>query len=1014
MADTNKINVEKSKRPPRRRGRKGNKTVGNDFPQIEENEVEANTQAKYRPHKTLLIQMTEDIPTWHECGRNSKNRDDTIFSVHATSKSTGSNEKMSTNPHQLVSKYRDLADSIFKQEVIIFRHHSSDSSDKDEKWVENTMRKGTLKDRIAAMSVVLSSHPVHKFYALDMLFNLVGVSYGGSNNANPTNQRVGQMASEALTDLFSNTLIPPHRKLVGLEARPLFLFDDFQDNGQVKRHISPRTLLLWRYEDILKSKYNAFLTQYLAKTLSQNSTSSLDLTKSVALRTACSLLKEIPEGEQILLSMVVNKIGDPSKKIAAAAAHELRGILDMHPNMMNTIAREVQQLAYRPHLSSRALYNCITFLNQLKLIKKEESSNLASIDDQKKGQPDESFSLPASLVNTYFQLFEVAVNKGHSSSKKKRRDTAAAAMKSRLLGALLTGVNRAHPYLPSKDIGMEQHIDALYKISHISPPSVRTQALMLLFHLAVGSGGEPSRSENITEYEASRKDRFYRALYSKVGDPIMLLAGRQLTLFFNLIYKAMKNDTNDARVIAFGKRLLHVTFHSTPATISGALFLISEVVKHQPSLHASVFSTSGHMATFCPLKREPSAAFTPVGKFADKTDADELEKLDDAVSTNIASIWELALTLHHYHPTVSKFSSSLTDIKYNGDPLRDFTLAPFLDKFAFRNPKALKKTSKKSIGARRSGLEAGKLSIASLPMNDPSVWKKEEKQASEREDFFKKFFAERARRDVLKGIDRGENVSEDTDALENAENNAENKEMDLDWDTDEEEEEFVQNLAEKLIENSAGEMVNFDDEDPDMGGWVDVEDSDSYVDDDDDDDSATESREVQFAAFDGIASGGTSGTDEDSTGGDSISEKNSEDDEMALQFVGSDNSESDEKDNISPENLADKMTNQSAFADASEYDEIIAKALSEKSGIKRALASDDTEVSQEVSQKVSSNKGRRRKSTIIAKALSEKSGIKRALASDDTEVSQEVSRKVSSNKGRRRKSTTKRKKAKTA
>jgi len=955
MTDTNTINGEKSKRPPRRRGRKGNKTAGDDFPQIEDKEVEANNQTKYRPHKSLLIQLTEEIPTWHECGRNSKNRDDTIYSVHTDLKST-TNEKMRTNPHQLVTKYRDLADSIFKQEVIIFRHYSSDSSEKDEKWVENTMRKGTLKDRIAAMSVVLSSHPVHKFYALDMLFNLVGVSYGGSNNANHTNQRVGQMASEALTDLFSNTLIPPHRKLIGLEARPLFLFDDFQDNGQVKRHISPRTLLLWRYEDILKSKYTAFLTQYLGKTLSQNSTSSLDLTKSVALRTACVLLKEIPEGEQILLSMVVNKIGDPSKKIAAAAAHELRGILDMHPNMMNTIAREVQQLAYRPHLSSRALYNCITFLNQLKLVNKEESTDLASTDDQKKGKPDESFSLPASLVNTYFQLFEVAVNKGHSSTKKKRRDTAAAAMKSRLLGALLTGVNRAHPYLPSKDVGMEQHVDALYKISHISPPSVRTQALMLLFHLAVGSGGEPSRGDNISESEASRKDRFYRALYSKVGDPIMLSAGRQLTLFFNLIYKAMKNDTNDARVIAFGKRLLHVTFHATPATISGALFLLSEVVKHQPSLHASVFSTSGHLSTFCPLKREPSAAFTPVVKSTDKTDLNELEKLDDTVNTNTASIWELALTLHHYHPTVSKFSSSLSDIKYNGDPLRDFTLAPFLDKFAFRNPKTLKKINKKSIGARRSGLEAGKLSVASLPMNDPSVWKNEETKASEREDFFKKFFVERARRDVLKGINRGESAFEETHALENAEN----KEVDLDWDTDEEEDEFVQNLAEKLMENSAGEMVNFDDEDPDVEGWddVDVEDSDSNV-DDNDDSSATESKEGQFAAFDGIANGSASGTDEDSTGGAAIGEDDSEDDEMVLQFAGSDNSENEEEEKVTSEKPADEMTTQSAFADASEYDELIAKALSEKSGLKRALVSDDTEVT----QKVSSKQGKRRKRT---------------------------------------------------
>jgi hypothetical protein len=39
--------------------------------------------------------------------------------------------------------------------------------------------------------------------------------------------------------------------------------------------------------------------------------------------------------------LIVNKIGDPGRKIASAAGHQLRLILEDHPVMVNVIAREV-------------------------------------------------------------------------------------------------------------------------------------------------------------------------------------------------------------------------------------------------------------------------------------------------------------------------------------------------------------------------------------------------------------------------------------------------------------------------------------------------------------------------------------------------------------------------------------------------------------------------------------------------------------------------------------------------
>merc|ERR1712150_234903 len=112
-----------------------------------------------------------------------------------------------------------------------------------------------------------------------------------------------------------------------------------------------------------------------------------------------------------------------------------------------------------------------------------------------KNQP----SLVVSLVNTYFRMFDVAMRASDEKT----------GLKSRLLSALLTGINRAHPYLPDKDQGLEEHIDALYNVVHIAAPAASTQAMMLLFHVAVGT----SDKKGLSEARKKKHDRFYRAVY---------------------------------------------------------------------------------------------------------------------------------------------------------------------------------------------------------------------------------------------------------------------------------------------------------------------------------------------------------------------------------------------------------------------------------------------------------------------------------------------------------------------
>lgn len=956
------IGTESRDRAPRRRGRKGNDAGGaiqktNTYqqkdnkgsfpPQQGQNGIVTTNSLSYKPHKSLLIHLTEQTPTWYECGRHTPGRDDTVSSISSSLPVPAKgNHKMKLNPPHIVQKYRNLADQIYSQEISLFRDSNSGGGS-DERWVESTMKRGTLKDRVAAMSVVVTGNPVHKINALDMLLNLAGVSTSDSRSTSQPNARVSQMAAEALTDLFSNTLIPNNRKLIALESRPLFLYDeDFhgsennitkgkRDSKEVKkktpsvsRTLSPRILLLWRYEEILKQKYDSFLTGFVGKTLSE---ASLDLNKSFALRTAANLFRDLPEGEQVLLIMMVNKIGDPSKKIAAAAGHQLRQILSQHPQMSNIVAREVQQLAHRPHLSSRALYNCIVFLNQLKLSHDDETIIQSS------GPNSKPFSLPSSLIKTYFHLFEVAVTKRDTANDGK------GILRSRLLGALLTGVNRAHPYLPVDDQSMEEHIDSLYRISHISPPAASTQAFMLLFNLAVGTSDEKQEDKSKTngaedKTKTARKGRFYRALYSKLSDPAML-KGRQVTMFFNLIYKAMKNDTDDARVVAFAKRLLYTTIHSSSAVIAASLFLLSEVMKYQTALRQSLSENLSFL--YDPLKREPTAAFTPIDASQDNN--------PDVVVTDqdFCSLWETTLTLQHYHPSVSKFTSSVGEILYNGDPLRDFTLAPFLDKFAFRNAKSSKKISQQlkrgeSIGERRKGMEGTILALSSLPVNDPSF--AQSTDVNEDDQFFHKFFVERAKRDEIKGISRGtgdrNNEEQKEEEDEHFDAMKENGDGDVDWESDDEEDKFAQGLAEKLMESAGNGKANFDDEDPDLEGWSDMDDDDS------------ESKENESNSIKDDEDSDENGSDSDKLpefGNDDESDS----DEMYANFM-EDESDDDEDDELQGTSNSSKqkggmagkkMKNLSTFVDADEIDELVSKAQAKRHRTSKDHSKDDQNVS---------------------------------------------------------------------
>jgi ribosome biogenesis protein MAK21 len=245
-------------------------------------------------------------------------------------------------------------------------------------------------------------------------------------------------------------------------------------------------LLYWAMEDGVKRRYAAFVMA-----LEEISKDNLDYLREKAIKCAYALLAAKPELESKLLMLIVNKLGDPSRKVASRASYVLQLLLTEHPAMKLIVTKEVERFLYRPNLSDRARYVGVLFLSQI-LLDRHYAEN-------------EGEGLARRLIDIYFTLFGLIVDgklglaakleqekvaKRRDGKKKKKKNEnenenmgtrgggggggdvdvdvdvaassesrksnkqtkAASTMDARILSALLTGVNRAFPYMPAEEV----------------------------------------------------------------------------------------------------------------------------------------------------------------------------------------------------------------------------------------------------------------------------------------------------------------------------------------------------------------------------------------------------------------------------------------------------------------------------------------------------------------------------------------------------------------------------------
>jgi ribosome biogenesis protein MAK21 len=169
--------------------------------------------------------------------------------------------------------------------------------------------------------------------------------------------------------------------------------------------------MIWLFEDYVKDRYTEFL-----RALEASSHDSVLFTKKKVQNIAYDLILEKPEQEMVLLQLLVNKMGDTENKVASNSVYLMTLMLEKHPAMKLAVVKEVESFLHRPHVSLRAQYYAVIFLNQLILTK-------------------DNVDLSKKLLTIYFSMFKKLVANQRN-------------LESKMLSALLTGVNRAFPFAP--------------------------------------------------------------------------------------------------------------------------------------------------------------------------------------------------------------------------------------------------------------------------------------------------------------------------------------------------------------------------------------------------------------------------------------------------------------------------------------------------------------------------------------------------------------------------------------
>ena len=415
------------------------------------------------------------------------------------------NQKISTNVTDVKRLPRDQelalkreAEELLASDVQMYKKSLDKGRKSEFEWIWKVLHNGALADKLSANSLLNQDSAVHNLTSLKAMLQL----------CQSKGKREFLLASEHLKELLLADILPPFKlthfgeSVVGVPS-----------SGR-ERSIH---LILSYYEDQLKFLYKEFID-----TIEKLSHDAVVATKNKSIYMLYELLSNKPEQEQLLLSHLANKLGDPCPKAAAHALHLLNKlVVQDHPAMKEVVVKEVERVLFRANIKERTQYRCLCLFQGLRL----------SLSDQ---------SLANRLMEIYFSFFTKCVKSGDVNNK--------------TMSVILSGVTRALPYSSMGKAAVKKHMDTFYKLVYLVNTGIAIQVFVLVLQVV----SAPANRRHNSDESEKLTDRFLSSLYRFLLKQDLFDSSSRMPMFFNLLFKALKFDKQACRMYAFVKRLLQV------------------------------------------------------------------------------------------------------------------------------------------------------------------------------------------------------------------------------------------------------------------------------------------------------------------------------------------------------------------------------------------------------------------------------------------------------------------------
>eukprot|EP00744_Colponema_vietnamica_P011384 GILI01016012.1.p1 GENE.GILI01016012.1~~GILI01016012.1.p1 ORF type:complete len:913 (-),score=297.73 GILI01016012.1:94-2832(-) len=557
----------------------------------------------------------------------------------------------------------DLDNLSAEAQQLLDEETAARQSERGRWYTQQFLSRGTTSDRIASAAVKLSENDF-MFFIADSFALLFDTARNDSHHY--------EAALKALAAVWPR-LMPP-RPLKRFIAQYFTTLPSAETNPEDRKKV----LIYWYLEDLLKRTYSQFLS--LAEASMKD---KLAVRRESWLDTIGKVLNLVAEGRPVVISLLVDKLGDPLSSVSHKSYHLLLNMLSESSLNQALLQTELERVAFLKGCPPKTIKYCVNVMNQLVFNKDERK-------------------LALKCVQSYLSLFRQMILMDSIDQS--------------VTNAVIVGLRRAFPYSGADFSVLEHHLNSLFILANTGNFTQRVSSLALLQQLL--KGGAIQLQHKHKETQIGFDERWYRALYQLLLiSPYQLPHSSQLSGFFSLLHKALRSDKNLLRVAAFTHRLLQRCMFHKEAFVCAALLLVSELVQSYPLIRQLLSQNPPHpkpetteaaaeekvkapkgsskevrRALKLKQKAAQNAADEASAAVAAETRAKNKQDYYDAKArepqfarAQKECYWTLNALSRHSHPAVVKITVLLLlgeEVVFDSHPLDDLTITNFLQMFA--------------------------------------------------------------------------------------------------------------------------------------------------------------------------------------------------------------------------------------------------------------------------------------------------------------------------------------------